>query len=118
MAGEDDFDEDGQAMVSRKIRGQTNPLFYIILGVVIGFIISMIFSPGLLPVFGEMSQFDGNVTQVNKFVSQDLRSVKVVLRINDSNIATCTEGDICLGYQEGDLVSVTCFGNDCQATKK
>lgn len=118
MASEDEFDEDGNSMgPMRRMRGQNNPLFFIVIGIVIGFVISMIFSPGVFPVLGELSQYDGNITQVDKFVSQDLRTIKVLFRINDANIAACVDGDNCLAYQTGDLVKVTCIGKDCQATK-
>lgn len=118
MAIEDDFDEDGNVQPIRGKNNQTGPIFYLLIGIAIGFVISMIFSPGSLPWFGSVSQYEGKITQVDKFVSQDLRASKVVLRINDANIAVCTDGDNCLGYQKGDEVKVTCINKDCQATKK
>lgn len=119
MALEDDFDEDGNQQAPRRsMRIQTNPLFFIVIGITIGFVLALLFSPGAFPAFGSINQFDGTITHIDKFVSQDLRSAKVILRINDSNIAVCSDGDNCLGYQEGDTVKVTCIGNECQAVKK
>lgn len=118
MAIEDDFDEDGNVQPVRQAPGQSSPLLYIIIGIAIGFILSMFFSPSSFPLFGSISQYDGNITQVDKFVSQDLRSSKVVLRINDVNIAVCNDGDNCLGYEKNDMVKVTCMNKDCLAVKK
>lgn len=119
MAFEDDFDEDGNQQAPRRnARMQTNPLFFLVIGITIGFVIALFFSPGNFPAFGSIVQYDGTVSHIDKFVSQDLRTQKIILRINDTNIAVCSEGDNCLGYQEGDTVHVTCIGNECQAVKK
>ena len=118
MAFEDDFDEDGNAQAPRTAQAPSSPLFFILIGLVAGFVLSMLFSPGSFPGFGTISQFEGTVSHIDKFVSQDLRTSKVVLRINDSNIAVCADNDACLGYQEGDTVKVTCINNECQAIKK
>jgi len=90
----------------------------VLIGIAIGFVISMVFSPGAMPWFGSVSQFEGKITGIEKFVSQDLRASKVVLRINDANIAVCSDGDNCLAYKENDVVKVTCVNKDCQAIKK
>lgn len=119
MAYDEEFDEDGtQQPARRRQANQTNPYFFLLIGIVIGFVVSMLFAPGSLPFFGSPSQFDGNVTSVEKFVSQDLRTSKVLLRINDTNIAVCSDGDNCLAYQVGDKVKVTCLGTECQAIKE
>lgn len=118
MATEDDFDEDGNVQGARRQPGQSSPIFYLLIGIAIGFVISMVFSPGTFSWFGSVSQYEGKITGIEKFVAQDLRASKVVLRINDANIAVCSDGDNCLGYQKDDLVKVTCINNDCQAIKK
>jgi hypothetical protein len=118
MAYDDDFDEDGNAQPMRRKIPQTNPFFFLLIGIVIGFVVSMFFAPSSFSLFGSPSQFNGKITAVDKFVSQDLRTNKVLLRINDSNIAVCSDGDNCLAYEIGDTVQVTCFGKECQAVKE
>ncbi len=116
---DDSFEEDQPQPRSRRpMPIQNNPLFYIAIGLAIGFTISAIFSPEFLESFANPQKFDGTITDVNTWVSDDLRVNLVVLRVNDANVATCTDGEACLGYKPGDIVHVTCFGIECQATKR
>ncbi|GEM_PF-4338581 len=113
------FDEDENPQrPPRQMPIQPNALFYLAIGIAIGFTFSVFLSPEFLESFSNPARFDGTITEVNKWVSTDLRVSTVILRINDTNVATCIDGDACLGYQEGDSVQVTCIGIECQATKK
>lgn len=118
MYDDDGFGGEDMPQQPKKTAGQNQQLlFYIVIGVVLGFLLGTFVSSSLNG-FGTTAQFSGPITKIDKFVSQDLRTTKVVLRINDANIAVCMDGDNCLGYQIGDTVKVTCFGSECQAIKQ
>ncbi|MBS3061782.1 MAG: hypothetical protein J4215_04340 [Candidatus Diapherotrites archaeon] len=115
---DDEYFEDEPQPKKRQLPIQTNPLFYLAIGLALGFTLSVFVSPEFLESFSNPQKFDGQITDINKWVSDDLRVNLVILRINDSNVATCIDGDACLGYQPGDTVHVTCFGIECRATKR
>lgn len=118
MYDDDGFgSEDTPQPVRKPASNQQKTLFYVVIGIVIGFLIGT-FVSNSLNGFGTTAQFDGQITHIDKFTSQDLRTTKVILRINDANVAICGDGDNCLGYQIGDTVKVTCFGNECQAMRR
>jgi hypothetical protein len=107
-----------------QLRIQTHPLFYVAIGLAIGFTLSILVSPEFLQALAHPQQFDATITDVNKWVSDDLRANLVILRATDTNtlntepiVATCDDGEACLGYQAGDSIQITCIGIQCHATK-
>ena len=118
MDEEQNFDDEPQMQRPRQRALPANPLFFIVIGIVIGFLLSTLLSPDFLESFSNPIKFTGEITEINKWVSDDLRTNQVILRINDANVATCIDDDACLGYAVGDSINVTCIGIECRATKR
>ncbi|MDO8624869.1 MAG: hypothetical protein Q7R47_02205 [Candidatus Diapherotrites archaeon] len=120
------FPEDDQPQKKRnQFRMHTHPLFYVAIGLAIGFTLSMLVSPEFLEALAHPLKFDATISDANKWVSDDLRANLVILRVQDTNalnaqpyVATCDDGEACLGYKTGDSIKITCIGIQCHATKK